>query len=858
MGGGVSNAIDDHPIPPPSAPFSFDYEHSVLEIMARERESETPQSNNSNSGIDINSDQQPLHSNRKRGVQWHKEHESKKRVRELIGAEDANTSVIEENDLARSSSLPLLPLKRCPPFSYKGISIRVLRHFAYEVRRQQLLVHQESGRAPSILPSSIAISQVWNQLVRPIVEPLGFTSLVELTDDVLFDAPTGLSVMQDVGAATHFVVVNHDEKFLDLVDALCKRYGEKAKGEDEVYFWIDQFSMPLGLSERFPQQWFLTELTKNGLSKINNIVVVLLSNDGFTSTTDPVWRKNSLLTKIECLVPLGIAFALKRSALEILMDDDDENAMRRALLLDVEKTLSSFDNIKSICLDDDFSRTKYFHTAGFFKLDVNGAVKERHEAVDCAVRSLMRGWLFIEAKAILIEQLQFLNVDIAKSHVGKVDLNAVYKYCSSMASLLWETKTLSGMSRAVDIVGQVLKSSQESQGSLSEISVSAATTLKTWLLVQEKFDEVEPLLLQMLARAKMTLSSTSAVTSDDSNAARGGVALTNAKTVAMELGSVFVHQHRDEEALPFLRDGFGPGADVTLECLERQAQKLHNQGKKKEARKLFGQIIRDCNEATAQHPTVLRAVSVIANFLLDDQGDRTQSLTLFRKVCAGYLAIHGELHFQTVLSYRRVAMLLWENRNFEEMAQYIKIADGILPKDVVTLIENAEWFKIRGDYCYKVNKNSEAALLFFSRALAECDKANEGKSTLALSLVASLGALEQESVHLDNAKSLYKRYLMNLSHTNQSTSEALRVTVDLAWTYTSLGQHSYAEPLFRKHFVELSRLHGDTHPLVNRCRARLADCLESQGRRDEAIQLQHSNASQGYFQQSQVLLGVIQ
>ena len=95
-------------------------------------------------------------------------------------------------------------------------------------------------------------------------------------------------------------------------------------------------------------------------------------------------------------------------------------------------------------------------------------------------------------------------------------------------------------------------------------------------------------------------------------------------------------------------------------------------------------------------------------------------------------------------------------------------------------------------------------------------------------------------------------------HCREDTStEALRVTVDLAWVYTSLGKHAEAEPLFRRHFVATATLNGGHHPLVNRARARLADCLESQGRIDEALQLQHSNAAVGHFQQSSVVLGLI-
>ena len=79
---------------------------------------------------------------------------------------------------------------------------------------------------------------------------------------------------------------------------------------------------------------------------------------------------------------------------------------------------------------------------------------------------------------------------------------------------------------------------------------------------------------------------------------------------------------------------------------------------------------------------------------------------------------------------------------------------------------------------------------------------------------------------------------------------------DLAWLYTAEGDHCNAEPLFRAVFYAKQKRWGDRHHLTLRARARLADCLENQGRSDEARMLQGANAEHNYYQQSDVLLVV--
>jgi len=756
---------------------------------------------------------------------------------------------------------PLLELSQCPSFETRGVSLRVIRHFAAEIRTASL----RTG-----MRSTMQISQVYEFMIRNIVEPCGFHSLVEMTDEVLTNMVTAMTVAVDIGEATHYVVCNHDERFLTLADALFKRFGGNEES-DGVYFWIDQFCMPLSISSQFPTKWFANEMktgSNGAMRTIKHLLVVLLPNDGFTSTSQPEWRSSGLLKKIECLVPLAIFKFWRASTMEILQDDDGVASMREALLSDVETTLGSFEPIKSILLDDNYERTKWFHAAGFFQ----EGDRERHEAVDVAVRTLLRGWLWIESKQLLEEQVECLDVEVAKSKVGSLDLERVYSFVSKMACLLWKTKTSgrcgsggdradANQERAIELLQMVLRSSNESLGTLSSFSVDAAARLKSWLATRGRWQEVEPLLMLTLAEAR-ALPTTSAAREE------------KVRALVKELGDVMVQQGRDEEAYPLLLEAHGLSAVESLACLERRAERRMAIGKRQESREMYGMIIKNCDEKTSRHPTVLRAATIIAGHLLLVAGDRRQALVLYKRICQGYLFSYGDQHYQTKLAHRKVAMLLWEDQMFDEMAMYVRVADGkrddetgedgtgeesIVVDAVPTEAVDEEWcntiawWRIRGDYCRKVLQSPEEAVVSYSCAFQACG--DKKSSNFGLSLMADLGAMEQELVHLEKARKWYRRYLV---HCREDTStEALRVTVDLAWVYTSLGKHAEAEPLFRRHFVATATLNGGHHPLVNRARARLADCLESQGRIDEALQLQHSNAAVGHFQQSSVVLGLI-
>ena len=50
------------------------------------------------------------------------------------------------------------------------------------------------------------VCEVWDSLVRPLIEPFDLDCLTALTEDMLLDWPTALSVERDIGDATHYVV----------------------------------------------------------------------------------------------------------------------------------------------------------------------------------------------------------------------------------------------------------------------------------------------------------------------------------------------------------------------------------------------------------------------------------------------------------------------------------------------------------------------------------------------------------------------------------------------------------------------------------------------------------------------------
>lgn len=336
------------------------------------------------------------------------------------------------------------------------------------------------------------------------------------------------------------------------------------------------------------------------------------------------------------------------------------------------------------------------------------------------------------------------------------------------------------------------------------------------------------------------------------------------KELSSKLGCVMASQGRDEEAYLHLREGFGPSAILTLECLQRRADRFSLQNNNTKARQLYGQIIQDCNKATSEHPSVLHAGLIMAQYLLNEAGERTQATALYRRICIGHWNVYGPTAWQTVLSHRQIVMILWEDRQLLDIPPYLKVVDDArssstrLPKGVVDYHENAQWYRVRGDYYCKVKQDAKESYTSFAQGLRIFEDLRKAQKispcTNELYFLFRMGEIKQELLLLDPAKKLYKRYLQTCP--NNTTKEALQVTMNLAWVFTSLKSHSEAETHFRHHMVSLAKyFRSDSHPMVNRARARLADCLEMQGRRDESVWLQQNNANVGHYQQTEVVLG---
>ena len=80
-----------------------------------------------------------------------------------------------------------------------------------------------SGPLSDIIDGML-VCEVWDSLVRPLVEPYDIDCLTSITEDVVLDWPTALTVQRDIGLATHYVVVNPEARFVDLADALLMRF----------------------------------------------------------------------------------------------------------------------------------------------------------------------------------------------------------------------------------------------------------------------------------------------------------------------------------------------------------------------------------------------------------------------------------------------------------------------------------------------------------------------------------------------------------------------------------------------------------------------------------------------------------
>ncbi len=375
------------------------------------------------------------------------------------------------------------------------------------------------------------------------------------------------------------------------------------------------------------------------------------------------------------------------------------------------------------------------------------------------------------------------------------------------------------------------------------------------------------------------------------------------RTLAGRLGRLLVLLGNDEEAHPLLAEAFGSGSAEALESQCRRAMEAERLGRCARARSLHGQTIKDCDESTQHHPAVLWAADVMATHLLVHEGNRGQAETLYRRICTGRLQTLGETHLATGLAHRRVALMLLEDRRFEDARGFVKIAtcaeqpwgwEGrefcarqtnttaadddedsetpvspplrrVNPVPVsrnVSRPHEAAWRYAVGEYLLKSCQDTKGAIRFYRAALSLHDGADDAvdgssRSPQALTTCVRLGSAFQQLGDVTTAKKLYRRYLTTCGGLASDSEEAANAEVDLAWCHTSIGAHAEAEPLFRRAFVRCARKFGENHKLTFRARARLADCLESQGRRDEAATLQGANAACGHFQTTNVLLGVV-
>ena len=161
-----------------------------------------------------------------------------------------------------------------PLFETKGVSMRVIQHFASEIRSKTILLMKKNytTAATTIPKDNTKVSEMFELFVKPIIEKFGCQSLVELTDNDLETMPTNISASLDIQEATHYLVFNHEERFLDLASALFKRYG-KSK---QHYFWIGEFSLPYSISDQFCPSKYWLQGTTRCLSQVPNLAILFL------------------------------------------------------------------------------------------------------------------------------------------------------------------------------------------------------------------------------------------------------------------------------------------------------------------------------------------------------------------------------------------------------------------------------------------------------------------------------------------------------------------------------------------------------------------------------------------------------
>ncbi len=474
-------------------------------------------------------------------IRYHRDVRARERTKSLFPARSTTDAAAADAASGAGQAAPPpqprppdLPLSQCPIFPTRGVSMRVVMHFAAELRKARALL-RDPGSTGALGLESTRVCEVWEMLVSPVVTPFGFAALTELTQDVLGDLPSAglLNVADDIGPATHFVVVDHDARYLDLAGALSRRFpaGTPSQG---VFLWIDQFCFPHDAATAFPARWFLQSLDV-ALREVGNLLLVLQDGDGFDLTSEPTWRRPppvalakdakdtednessgvtpffstsvkppaGVLRKIEALVPIALAHQGACQTFEVLQDPDMMAAMRRALFLDLDACLDGFaSHVKSLTLADDYPRTKYFHAAGFFT-----AGSGRHSGLDASVVKCMRSWTLNEAKKLLAERLKDLDMRDAETGArrgrrGNDDLPALCSFAIAMARHLRGSGTANAKQQCEDVLRLVLDAATEVLGTLSAPALAAADRLIDFYASEARWNDVEPLVRQKLARAR--------------------------------------------------------------------------------------------------------------------------------------------------------------------------------------------------------------------------------------------------------------------------------------------------------------------------------------------------------------------
>ena len=131
---------------------------------------------------------------------------------------------------------------------------------------------------------------------------------------------------------------------------------------------------------------------------------------------------------------------------------------------------------------------------------------DRHHGIDLAVVSMFRGWMLVEAMALLKQNLSRLTID--SKFVGSTDLEELYPFALAMAGHLEEVSVAGGLTvkaarkRVEDVMRLVFDSATQIYGTLSRHALQAAQQLCAHYEADQDWRKMEPLLRQNLARLR--------------------------------------------------------------------------------------------------------------------------------------------------------------------------------------------------------------------------------------------------------------------------------------------------------------------------------------------------------------------